>query len=128
MTARPCRCRPVGARQDPFGHRSVHSSGLDALELRQGRLPGLRALSLWCCWHGIPCRCVSGYLHLKRDAKPGGKTVSRRSHAWVQAWTGGWWHYDPTNDNEITEQYISVGVGAFTPTEAARKTNKTRCA
>ncbi len=22
-----------------------------------------------------------------------------------------WWHYDPTNDTEINEQYISVGVG-----------------
>ena len=29
----------------------------------------------------------------------------------MQAWTGGWWNYDPTNDAEINEQYISVGVG-----------------
>ena len=28
-----------------------------------------------------------------------------------QAWTGSWWDLDPTNDSEINEQYISVGVG-----------------
>jgi transglutaminase-like putative cysteine protease len=37
--------------------------------------------------------------------------VQGESHAWIQAWTGGWWHYDPTNDTEISEQYISVGYG-----------------
>jgi transglutaminase-like putative cysteine protease len=59
---------------------------------------------------GIPARYVSGYLHPKRDAVVG-DTVDGRSHAWIQAWTGGWWNYDPTNDAEITEQYVSVGVG-----------------
>jgi transglutaminase-like putative cysteine protease len=29
----------------------------------------------------------------------------------VQAWAGGWWSYDPTNDTNINEQYVSVGVG-----------------
>jgi transglutaminase-like putative cysteine protease len=37
--------------------------------------------------------------------------VDGRSHAWIQAWTGGWWDYDPTNDSGITEQYVSVGAG-----------------
>ena len=59
---------------------------------------------------GIPARYVSGYLHPKRKAKVG-DTIDGQSHAWIQAWTGGWWHYDPTNDNEINEQYVSVGVG-----------------
>ena len=40
-----------------------------------------------------------------------GDTIDGQSHAWMQAWTGGWWNYDPTNDKEINEQYISVGVG-----------------
>ncbi len=40
-----------------------------------------------------------------------GDTVDGQSHAWVQAWTGGWLHYDPTNGSEINEQYVSVGVG-----------------
>lgn len=93
------------------GTTSVHSSGLDALEQGKGVCQDFVHLSLMVLRSmGIPCRYVSGYLHPKRDAVVG-KTVDGRSHAWVQAWTGGWWHYDPTNDNEITEQYISVGVG-----------------
>jgi len=32
------------------------------------------------------------------------------------AWTGGWWHFDPTNDKEITSSTSSVGVAATTPT------------
>lgn len=28
-----------------------------------------------------------------------------------QGWAGGWWDYDPTNDSEINEQYVTVGVG-----------------
>ena len=40
-----------------------------------------------------------------------GDTIEGQSHAWVQAWTGGWWDYDPTNDAAINEQYVSVGVG-----------------
>ena len=59
---------------------------------------------------GIPARYVSGYLHPNRKAVVG-DTIDGQSHAWVQAWTGGWWNYDPTNDTDINEQYISVGVG-----------------
>lgn len=78
---------------------------------RQGRLPGLRALVAdGVAQHGNSLSVRVWVSTPKRDAVVG-KTVDGRSHAWVQAWTGGWWHYDPTNDNEITEQYISVGVG-----------------
>ena len=59
---------------------------------------------------GIPARYVSGYLHPHRTAAIG-ETVEGQSHAWVQVWTGAWWNYDPTNDVEINEQYVSVGVG-----------------
>lgn len=59
---------------------------------------------------GIPARYVSGYLHPKRDAAVG-ETVDGQSHAWIQGWAGGWWDYDPTNDSEINEQYVTVGVG-----------------
>jgi transglutaminase-like putative cysteine protease len=59
---------------------------------------------------GIPSRYVSGYHHLHSDAVVG-DTVDGQSHAWLQVWTGDWWDLDPTNDSEITEQYISVGVG-----------------
>lgn len=93
------------------GTTGVRSSGLDALEQGKGVCQDFAHLSLMVLRSmGIPARYVSGYLHPKRDAVIG-KTVDGRSHAWIQAWTGGWWNYDPTNDTEITEQYISVGVG-----------------
>ncbi|QUR68243.1 transglutaminase family protein [Mycobacterium spongiae] len=93
------------------GTTGVHSSGLDALEKGRGVCQDFAHLSLILLRSmGIPCRYVSGYLHPKRNAVVG-KTIDGRSHAWIQAWTGDWWQYDPTNDTEITEQYISVGVG-----------------
>ncbi len=75
-------------------------------------MPGLRPLDLdLVAQHGNSSRYVSGYLHPKRKAAIGGDTIDGQSHAWIQAWTGGWWNYDPTNDNEINEQYVTVGVG-----------------
>lgn len=93
------------------GTTGVHSSGLDAHREGKGVCQDFAHLSLILLRSiGIPARYVSGYLHPKRKAAVG-DTVEGQSHAWIQAWTGGWWHYDPTNDKEINEQYISVGVG-----------------
>jgi len=93
------------------GTTGVHSSGLDALNEGKGVCQDFVHLSLMILRSmGIPGRYVSGYLHPKRNAIVGA-TVDGRSHAWIQAWTGSWWNYDPTNDTEITEQYVSVGVG-----------------
>ena len=93
------------------GTTGVHSSGLDALREGKGVCQDFAHLSLMLVRAmGIPARYVSGYLHPKADAAIG-ETVQGESHAWFQAWTGSWWNYDPTNDTEINEQYISVGVG-----------------
>lgn len=93
------------------GTTGVHSSGLDALREGKGVCQDFAHLSLIMLRSmGIPARYVSGYLHPSREAVVG-DTIDGQSHAWIQAWTGAWWHYDPTNDSEITEQYISVGVG-----------------
>ncbi|GAB3027181.1 transglutaminase family protein [Mycobacterium bourgelatii] len=93
------------------GTTGVHSSGLDALEKGKGVCQDFAHLTLILLRSmGIPGRYVSGYLHPKSDAEVG-KAVDGRSHAWIQAWTGGWWNYDPTNDTEVSEQYVSVGVG-----------------
>ena len=108
------RRRPVGARANWTTCRAppaCTTSGLDALHEGKGVCQDFAHLSLMVLRSmGIPARYVSGYLHPKRDAAVG-ETVDGRSHAWIQAWTGGWWNYDPTNDTEITEQYVSVGVG-----------------
>jgi transglutaminase-like putative cysteine protease len=93
------------------GTTGVHSSGLDALNEGKGVCQDFVHLSLIVLRAmGIPGLYVSGYLHPKQSAVVG-DTVDGRSHAWIQAWTGGWWQYDPTNDTEITEQYVSVGAG-----------------
>ena len=93
------------------GTTGVHSSGLDALREGKGVCQDFAHLTLILLRSmGIPARYVSGYLHPKPKAKIG-DTIEGQSHAWLQAWTGNWWNYDPTNDTEINEQYISVGVG-----------------
>ena len=93
------------------GTTGVHLSGLDALTEGKGVCQDFVHVTLIVLRSiGIPARYVSGYLHPKRSAVVG-DTVDGRSHAWIQAWTGGWWDYDPTNDTGITEQYVSVGVG-----------------
>jgi transglutaminase-like putative cysteine protease len=93
------------------GTTGVHTSGLDALNEGKGVCQDFVHLSLMALRAmGIPGRYVSGYLHPKRNAVVG-DTVDGRTHAWIQAWTGGWWNFDPTNDSEITEQYVSVGAG-----------------
>jgi transglutaminase-like putative cysteine protease len=93
------------------GTTGVHSSGLDALREGKGVCQDFAHLTLILLRSmGIPSRYVSGYLHPTRKAVIG-DTIDGQSHAWIQAWTGGWWNYDPTNDNEINEQYVTVGVG-----------------
>lgn len=93
------------------GTTSVHSSGLDALNEGRGVCQDFVHLSLMLLRAmGIPAHYVSGYLHPKSNAVVG-DTVDGRSHAWIQAWTGGWWSYDPTNETKISEQYVSVGAG-----------------
>jgi transglutaminase-like putative cysteine protease len=93
------------------GTTGVHSSALDALREGKGVCQDFAHLTLALLRSmGIPSRYVSGYLHPRRKAVVG-DTIDGQSHAWIQAWTGAWWDYDPTNDKEINEQYVSVGVG-----------------
>lgn len=93
------------------GSTSVHTSAVDAWRDKKGVCQDYAHLSLVLMRSmGIPSRYVSGYLHPKRAAKLG-ETVAGQSHAWVEAWTGGWWGYDPTNATSISEQHVSVGVG-----------------
>jgi transglutaminase-like putative cysteine protease len=56
---------------------------------------------------GIPCRYVSGYLHVG-DA---GETA--QSHAWVEFHSPahGWVPFDPTHNREIDGRYVVVGHG-----------------
>ena len=93
------------------GTTGVHTSAVQAWEERTGVCQDYAHLTLVLLRSmGIPSRYVSGYLHPKRSAGIG-ETVAGESHAWVEAWTGAWWAYDPTNAGAINEQHVSVGVG-----------------
>ena len=93
------------------GSTGVHTSAVQAWDERKGVCQDYAHLTLLLLRSmGIPSRYVSGYLHPKRSAALG-ETVAGESHAWVEAWTGTWWAYDPTNAVAISEQHVSVGVG-----------------
>ncbi|GGK63735.1 transglutaminase-like protein [Nocardia camponoti] len=93
------------------GTTSVHTSALQAFAERRGVCQDYAHLTLVLLRSmGIPSRYVSGYLHPKPGAELG-ETVAGQSHAWIEAWTGQWWGYDPTNNIAINEQHVSVGVG-----------------
>lgn len=60
---------------------------------------------------GVPARYVSGYLHPGGERAAIGETVRGESHAWVEAWLGDWWAYDPTNDVPVGQRHVVVARG-----------------
>jgi transglutaminase-like putative cysteine protease len=93
------------------GVTGVHTSAAQAWQARLGvcqdfahvALVVIRAM-------GVPARYVSGYLHPQRDAAIG-ERVEGESHAWIEAWTGEWWGFDPTNNQEIGHRHVGVARG-----------------
>src|SRR5207247_5391417 len=79
------------------------------LELRAGVCQDFTHLMLALLrLRGIPCRYVSGYLHVERvDVEPA------QSHAWIEFYSprAGWIPFDPTHDREIDERYVVVAHG-----------------
>ncbi len=56
----------------------------------------------------IPCRYVSGYLHVERK-----REEAAQSHSWVECYSprAGWVPFDPTHNREPDERYVVVGHG-----------------
>jgi transglutaminase-like putative cysteine protease len=56
----------------------------------------------------IPCRYVSGYLHVESDA-----AEAAQSHAWIEfhSPSAGWISFDPTQNQELDERYVVVAHG-----------------
>ena len=93
------------------GSTGVHSSAVDAWHERMGVCQDFAHLTLVLLrGMGIPSRYVSGYLHTKEDGAPR-ETVRGESHAWIEAWTGGWWGYDPTNAIPVGPRHVWVALG-----------------
>lgn len=58
---------------------------------------------------GIPARYVSGYIHTE-DADIGVPGLGE-SHAWIEAWNGGWEAHDPTNGRSVGPAHVLVARG-----------------
>jgi transglutaminase-like putative cysteine protease len=81
----------------------------DFLALGAGVCQDFTHLMLGCLrLRGIPCRYVSGYLHVEAT---GGEAA--QSHSWIEfhAPGAGWVPFDPTHDREIDERYVVVAHG-----------------
>jgi transglutaminase-like putative cysteine protease len=93
------------------GVTEVSSSALEALHHGAGVCQDYAHLSIALLRAaGVPARYASGYLHTGKDARPG-DTVSGESHAWVEAWLGDWYAFDPTNGVPVGERHVLVGRG-----------------
>jgi transglutaminase-like putative cysteine protease len=93
------------------GATDVSTTATEALALGQGvcqdfvhlALAVLRAI-------GIPARYASGYLHPHADGTQG-ETVVGQSHAWLEAWVGDWYAFDPTNGADVGPRHVLVARG-----------------
>jgi len=97
-------------RYEP-GTTSATTPAVDAWRQKSGVCQDFAHLTIGLCRSlGIPARYVSGYLHPHADAAVG-DTVEGASHAWVEAWLGGWLALDPTNGHAVDGQHVAVGRG-----------------
>jgi len=81
----------------------------DFLKLGKGVCQDFAHLMLgWLRLSAIPCRYVSGYLHVDRK-----KREPSQSHAWVEFYAPavGWVAFDPTHARPVDERYVVVGHG-----------------
>jgi transglutaminase-like putative cysteine protease len=93
------------------GSTSVSSSATDARMNGRGVCQDFVHLAIALLRSmGIPARYASGYFHPQADAHIG-DTVHGESHAWCEAWTGGWWPFDPTNAVAVAERHVLVARG-----------------
>ncbi len=58
----------------------------------------------------VPARYVSGYLYPLTDGEVG-VSLDGESHAWVDAWAGGWWSVDPTSGETAGDRHVRVAHG-----------------
>ena len=93
------------------GVTGVQTSAADAARAGRGVCQDFAHLSLALLRAaGVPARYVSGYLHPRPDAEIGDE-VSGESHAWIDAWAGNWWAFDPTNAIDVGVRHVMVARG-----------------
>jgi transglutaminase-like putative cysteine protease len=93
------------------GVTGVQTSAVEASHAGRGVCQDFAHLSLALLRAvGIPARYVSGYLHPSSDAEIGAE-VAGESHAWIDAWSGTWWAFDPTNAIDVGVRHAMVARG-----------------
>lgn len=99
---------------DPWA-TTVNSEIREAFEKRRGVCQDFAHFQIGCLRElGIPARYVSGYI---RTYPPEGQEKlvgSDASHAWPSVWCGrnvGWVELDPTNNQLVGNDYITVAIG-----------------
>jgi transglutaminase-like putative cysteine protease len=93
------------------GVTAVHTSAVEAWQAQRGVCQDYVHLTLVLLREmGVPARYVSGYLLPRSDAQIK-QTVTGESHAWIEAWTGGWWGFDPTNAIPVGPRHVWVALG-----------------
>lgn len=94
------------------GSTGVSTSAVEAWQLGAGVCQDIAHVSLTLLrGAGIPARYVSGYLHPGGEAAVIGEAVRGESHAWVEAWLGAWYPFDPTNGVPAGERHVVVARG-----------------
>ena len=97
------------------GATTVATQVDEVLALRSGVCQDFAHVMLSCLrGHGLPARYVSGYL--LTNPPPGRPRLLGvdATHAWVAAWSPlhGWVEFDPTNDQQADQRYITLAWGA----------------
>ncbi|HEU0103217.1 MAG TPA: transglutaminase family protein [Mycobacteriales bacterium] len=94
------------------GSTGVSTNAVEAWQLGAGVCQDIAHVSLALLrLAGIPARYVSGYLHPGGSAAAIGETVRGESHAWVEAYLGAWYAFDPTNGVPAGERHVVVARG-----------------
>jgi transglutaminase-like putative cysteine protease len=94
------------------GSTGVSTNAVEAWQLGAGVCQDIAHVSLALLREaGIPARYVSGYLHPGGEDAGIGETVRGESHAWVEAWLGDWWAFDPTNGIPAGHRHVVVARG-----------------
>lgn len=94
------------------GSTGVSTSAVEAWQLGAGVCQDIAHVTLSLLRAaGIPARYVSGYLHPGGELAVIGEPVKGESHAWVEAWLGTWWGFDPTNGIPAGERHVVVARG-----------------
>jgi transglutaminase-like putative cysteine protease len=93
------------------GSTTLSTSAMEAFIARRGVCQDLTHVAIAMLRSvGVPARYVSGYVHPDGNADIG-TTVQCESHAWFEAWTGSWQHFDPTTGKAIGLGHVITGRG-----------------